>query len=131
MARYDVRDELPSAHKTAFDVVFTDPPYTRDGAKLFLWRAVQALQPGAGKTVYLCLSEMDLAPTSCSSIQQFANSIGLVITEMIPGFNRYYPRSDMVSDAQHVGVPDMEPWFSSSVLRLKTTGVAARKIPGK
>jgi predicted methyltransferase len=118
---YDVRKELDQKHKATYDVAFTDPPYTRAGAKLFLLRALQAVGSNEGRAIYICLSEMDLTPESYSSIQTFALSIGLAIVEIIPLFNKYDSRKDMASDCNSAGAKNRAPWFTSSLWRLAST----------
>ena len=50
---HDLRDPLPARLKGQFDVFQTDPPYTVEGATLFLTRAAEALRPGPGSLGFL------------------------------------------------------------------------------
>lgn len=128
LENYDVRKELPWEHKGVFDVVFTDPPYTCGGAKLFLWRAVQAVELQVGRRLYICLSEMDLTPESYSSIQSFALRIGLAIVEIVPSFNKYESRIDMTDHCDIVGADPCTPWFTSALWRLETTPNTSKEL---
>jgi predicted methyltransferase len=42
---------MVSGLSDGFDLVMTDPPYTPEGARLFLSRAVEGLRPGPGWSI--------------------------------------------------------------------------------
>ena len=50
---HDLRKPLPDNLIEQFDTIFTDPPYTIPGLRLFLSRAVQALKREKGRKIYL------------------------------------------------------------------------------
>ena len=56
---HDLREPLPDDLRGAFGVVMTDPPYTVEGAALFLARAVSALRESG--EVLLCFGPKDHA----------------------------------------------------------------------
>jgi predicted methyltransferase len=82
---HDLRAPLPDALQRAFDTVFTDPPYTPAGARLFLSRAAEALR-GEGDVF---LSFGSKRPESTFSVQQEMLRLGFSIRALTPDFNRY------------------------------------------
>lgn len=83
----DFREQLPTNLLGKFDTVFTDPPYTLSGLKLFLSRAIQLLKPESNKKIYLAF--VHKPPTEQLAIQELIISMGLAIQQLIPGFNLY------------------------------------------
>ncbi|MBN2151650.1 MAG: bis-aminopropyl spermidine synthase family protein [Candidatus Lokiarchaeota archaeon] len=84
---HDLRKPLPEDLRHRFDAVFTDPPYTLNGCKLFLSRAIDALHEGTGSRVFLSFGHV--SPGTMHEIQSMIVRCGLVIEAIIPGFNRY------------------------------------------
>jgi len=84
---HDLRQPLPERLKNNYDVVFTDPPYTIQGLKLFLSRGIEALRKGRCASIYLAFAHKP--PEEMLSLQAAINEMGLYIQEMIPRFNRY------------------------------------------
>ncbi len=83
---HDLRQPLPSSLTGQFDVVCTDPPYTVAGARLFLSRAVSALQaPGS----HIFLSFGARRPQEMLSLQRLIADMGLVLRSLAPNFNEY------------------------------------------
>jgi predicted methyltransferase len=84
---YDLRDPLPRAMQGVFDVAETDPPYTLEGARLFLLRARQALHDEGGTLGFLSYAQQ-------SGLEQYAlnqvlHETGFATTAMHPNFNMY------------------------------------------
>jgi predicted methyltransferase len=87
---YDARRTLPDSYKKKFDVVFTDPPYTSEGIKLFVSRAIQALDPeNQSARIYLCYGNSDRAKERFLPIYELLTSAGLMIRWVFDKFNRY------------------------------------------
>lgn len=87
---YDARDLLPRKYVGKFDVVFTDPPYTPLGIRLFMSRAVSALDPkNKAARVYVCYGNSDRAKERFLSIQKIFTDSGLFIRWIFDKFNRY------------------------------------------
>jgi hypothetical protein len=84
---HDLRDPLPSELMNRYDVVFTDPPYTVEGLKLFLSRGIGALRKEKCASIYLAFAHKP--PEEMLSLQAAINEMGLFIRELIPRFNRY------------------------------------------
>ena len=68
-----------------YDTVQTDPPYTVDGAGLFLERAAALLRPGAD--VFLSLGVR--RPAETVRLQEVLVRLGLAVRVMTPDFNEY------------------------------------------
>lgn len=107
---YDVRKTIEKTEYGKFDVVSTDPPYTKSGIKLFLNRAVQLLKPSEtfeGKYIYLFYGNSFKSPEKTIKIQEVISEFGLVIEDKIDKFARYH-------GAESIG-------STSSMYILKTT----------
>ncbi len=84
---YDARDQLKEEFINRFDVVFTDPPYTVNGADLFVKRANQLLINEIGKTLVFSFGQK--APLESWEVQNRIIKHGFSIEEVILGFNEY------------------------------------------
>lgn len=83
----DLRDSLPKQLVGCFDFFFTDPPYTPDGAGLFLERGAQALDP---KGLHRGGLAIPLSPPTLQmATQRHLQNLGFVIDFLDPGFNEY------------------------------------------
>ncbi|WP_421077026.1 bis-aminopropyl spermidine synthase family protein [Methanothermococcus sp. Ax23] len=85
--KHDFRNSIKNEYMGAFDTIFTDPPYTLEGLKLFLSRGVEGLGEGGGGALYLAFSHKPI--DEYLELQRIINSMGFVIYELIPGFNTY------------------------------------------
>lgn len=103
---YDVRKPLDNRYFDQYDVVITDPPYTKAGVSLFLNRAIELLN-GSDKYIFLYFGNSFKSPEKFLKIQEILNRMGLVIEDKIDKFSRYY-------GAESIG-------SASSVYVLKTT----------
>jgi predicted methyltransferase len=83
VVEHDLRS--PLGFVGPFDTVQTDPPYTVDGAGLFLSRARPVAAPGA--EVFLSLGVR--RPEETVRLQEVLCRLGLAIRSMRPGFNEY------------------------------------------
>ncbi len=92
----DLRIGVPPSLRGGFDVVFTDPPYTDEGIALFTGRALECLDPAAdppGATtgrVLIAYGHSRLRPDLGRRVQASLLDRGLVIDELVRGFNRYH-----------------------------------------
>jgi N4-bis(aminopropyl)spermidine synthase len=84
---HDLREPLPPRLVHSFDTVFTDPPYTPEGAELFLSRAAAALSPGGSANVFFCAGMKP--PDDTLRIQSAITQMGFVIRNFIRNFNEY------------------------------------------
>ena len=87
LAEHDLRQPLPAALAGAFDVACTDPPYTVPGARLFLSRAVSALERRPGQHVFFSFGAR--RPDQTLATQRLIADLGLVVRSVTPNFNRY------------------------------------------
>ena len=115
---YDARKILPSAYSSKFDVVFTDPPYTTEGIKLFVSRAIQALDlSNQTARIYICYGNSDRAKERFLPIYEVFSSSGLMVRWLFDKFNRY-------QGAESIG-------SSSSLFILDVTSATKSLILGK
>jgi hypothetical protein len=85
----DLRLGLPATLRSGFDLVFTDPPYTSEGLRLFTLRAFSAMKPDSRSRFVLCYGYSDLQPQEGLHVQRLLDTLQSVIEEVRPGFNRY------------------------------------------
>ncbi len=84
--RHDLREPLPAHLVGAFDTVVTDPPYTLDGARLFLSRAADALTGKGGNVLFSFGSRR---PGVSFGVQRAFTEMGFVIRRLERDFNEY------------------------------------------
>ncbi|MGX7824369.1 bis-aminopropyl spermidine synthase family protein [Actinokineospora sp. 24-640] len=84
----DLRFGLPPSVEDTADLVFTDPPYTPEGMRLFLARGVQALR-GDGR-IAAAYGYSDRAPALGLRVQREIIGLGLAIEAVLPAFHRYH-----------------------------------------
>lgn len=90
LGNYDARKPIPSSHSGKFDVVFTDPPYTEDGIKLFVSRAIKALDlSNQAARIYVCYGNSDRAKERFLPIYNVFADSGLMARWVFDKFNRY------------------------------------------
>lgn len=87
LVRHDLREPLPATLRGQFATAMTDPPYTPDGAHLFLSRAVEGLVPGPGQTVFLSFGHK--GPDDALKVQRSITDLGLASIAMVRSFNEY------------------------------------------
>jgi predicted methyltransferase len=116
VCEYDAREDFNARDLGTFDVVLTDPPYTKFGVTLFLNRAIQLLKPHkdySGSYVLLNYGNSFKSPEKTLKIQEIINDFNLLVEDKINKFARY-------EGAESVG-------STSSLYVLKTTPVTAPK----
>jgi predicted methyltransferase len=96
--RYDLRTSLPAGLRGQFDTFATDPPYTSDGAALFLSRSVSALKGGSGRQGFLCFGPK--SPAETLELHRRILALHLAVDEIIPSFNEYAGASVIGSSSQ-------------------------------
>ncbi|MFA6981875.1 MAG: bis-aminopropyl spermidine synthase family protein [Patescibacteria group bacterium] len=87
---YDARQDLSEDLYGRFDIVMTDPPYTRAGIDLFLRRGVELLELGDDKYIFLCYGNSFRTPEKTLKVQEVIGSYNFLIEDKIDKFNRYY-----------------------------------------
>lgn len=88
LAEHDLRKPLTGVLSTRFELVMTDPPYTVDGARLFLSRAVEVLRPGPGRAIAFSFGPK--GPDDTLRVQEAIGALGLTIAGMHRDFNAYH-----------------------------------------
>jgi predicted methyltransferase len=84
---HDLREPLPERLRQTADTVFTDPPYTSEGAALFLSRAVEAADRGSRADVFLAFGAR--RPEVSLAVQRTISEMGLVVRRLVRNFNEY------------------------------------------
>ncbi|WP_406008866.1 GNAT family N-acetyltransferase [Streptomyces sp. NBC_00637] len=85
--RHDLRLPLPAELHEQHDVAMTDPPYTPEGARLFLSRAVEGLRPGPAHSVFFSFGGK--SPDEMLEVQREIMGLGLVTNGFVRNFNEY------------------------------------------
>jgi predicted methyltransferase len=111
---YDLRNGPPTEILNKFDTVITDPPYSPNGLRLFLSRAISFLKPDVNKDIFLSYAHR--SPDKTHELQQIINESGLAIMEILPRFNKYEGSELLGNETQ--------------MLHLKTTKVTKASILG-
>lgn len=115
-AEYDVRNTLPKDFANRFDIVFTDPPYTKEGFNLFLSRAIEALGKNDSARIYICYGNSDRAKERYLPIYEVITKSNTLIRWIFDKFNRY-------NGAESIG-------SSSSLFILDTTSKTQKTVNG-
>ncbi|TMK23969.1 MAG: putative methyltransferase [Actinobacteria bacterium] len=84
---HDLRDPLPARLHGSADTVFTDPPYTVEGAALFLSRAAEAVGTRNGRRVFLAFGGR--RPEDVLRVQRAIVDAGMTVRRLIRNFNEY------------------------------------------
>ena len=85
--RINLRSPLPISLLNSFDCFFTDPPYTVEGASLFLSRGISALKKERGLNIFFSFGNK---PTNeLFALQKCFQLHGLSIRELYQQFNEY------------------------------------------
>jgi predicted methyltransferase len=85
----DLRVGLPrSVHDTA-DVVFTDPPYTPSGTRLFLQRGIAGLRQSSSTRLIFCYGYNERQLGQGLGVQEALHDLRLAPRAILPHFNRY------------------------------------------
>ena len=85
----DLRLGLPASAAASADLVFTDPPYTPAGARLFLARGAEGLRDREHGRLVMAYGYSDRTPALGLKVQQGAQELALVFEAILPGVNRY------------------------------------------
>ncbi|TDD80092.1 putative methyltransferase [Actinomadura darangshiensis] len=85
----DLRLGLPAALRESCDLVFTDPPYTPEGVRLFVARGLQGLRDHRNGRIQLAYGFGERQPALGLAVQKALNPLHLAYEAVLPGFNRY------------------------------------------
>jgi predicted methyltransferase len=84
---HDLRDPLPERLREHADAVFTDPPYTVNGARLFLSRAAEATAGARGRDVFVAFGPK--RPEELLAVQRAIAEMGFTVRRLVRNFNDY------------------------------------------
>lgn len=84
---HDLRRPLPAPLRRSFDVIETDPPYTLEGARLFLARGCEALTTRADGHCFFSFAHWPAS--QMLELQKVFIELGLAMRAVWPNFNRY------------------------------------------
>jgi predicted methyltransferase len=87
LVQHDLREPLPGNLRGRFGLAITDPPYTTEGAALFLTRAVEALTAGPGRGIAFSFGPK--GPGITLEVQRAITELGLTVQAMHRNFNEY------------------------------------------
>ena len=85
----DLRLALPPSLVGTADLVFTDPPYTTEGMRLFLTRGLEALRPTGHERLAFCFGTGERHLVKALEVQALLGDLRLALEAMLPGFNHY------------------------------------------
>lgn len=85
--RVDLKDPLPLPFLNYFDSFFSDPPYTVQGASLFLSRGISALKKEFGLNIFFSFANKSINETY--ALQKCFQLHGLVVKQIYHTFNEY------------------------------------------
>lgn len=87
----DLRFGLPASAAGRAGLVFTDPPYTPDGVRLFLERSIEGLASGGPVSgrILLAYGASERTPALALAVQRVLSELELVSEAIWPHFNRY------------------------------------------
>ncbi len=95
---HDLRQPLPEPLLGHYDTFETDPPYTPDGLALFVSRAISAVKTGPGQQGFVSFGMQP--PDAFLEVLRRVVTMGLVVQEIIPGFNDYRGASILAGTGQ-------------------------------
>jgi hypothetical protein len=87
VVHHDLRRPLPAGLLRAFDTIETDPPYTLEGARLFLARGCEALSAEADGHCFFSFTHWPAS--QMLELQKVFTELGLAVRAVWPNFNSY------------------------------------------
>jgi len=90
VVKQDLRQLIDKSHFGKYDLVFTDPPYTKGGINLFLNQAIKLIKKNFLGRIYLCYGNSDRAREREVEIQKLILDHNLIIKTKLNQFNKYY-----------------------------------------
>jgi N4-bis(aminopropyl)spermidine synthase len=104
---HDLRQPLPAALHGAFDVFETDPPYTLEGAQLFLARGREALRGGFEGLGFFSFAQWPAS--QMFELQKVITALGFAVRAVRPDFNRYAGATVLGNIGQLIELVCVEP----------------------
>lgn len=113
--KHDVRKPLPKSVRHTFDVIETDPPYSKAGVLLFLSRGIELLVQEPEKLLFLSFAHWPADKKI--ELDKVFNRLGLSVENQHRGFNAYQGASILGS--------------TSTLFELRTTSQVQSLYVGK
>lgn len=85
-----LRHPIDKSHFDKYDLVFTDPPYTKEGINIFLNQAIKLINKNFLGRIYLCYGNSDRAREKEIEIQKLILDHNVIIKTKLNQFNKYY-----------------------------------------
>lgn len=129
----DLRAGLPTSLHGRADLVFTDPPYTPAGIRLFLHRGLQALRRDGHGRLAMAYGFAGSQLGRGFQTQSTATDLRLVVEALLPRFNRFDGAEAIGAAADlYVFRPTSWTWpmvdrGAADEVRIYTRGVAAEE----
>jgi len=95
---WDYRTKIPEDLLNKFDTIMIDPPYTENGLRLTLSRAIDMLRIEPGREIFLSFAHR--SPVKFLKLQEIIIGMGLAIIEITPRFNTYEGASILGNQTQ-------------------------------
>ncbi len=95
----DLRIAFPRSVEASCDLVFSDPPYTPEGMRLFLARGLESLKPINSARLLFCYGFSERHPGLGLKVQSVLYDLHLVTEAILPHFNRYRGAEAIASSA--------------------------------
>ena len=112
---HDLKFALPKNLLSSYDIVFTDPPYTPEGAGLFLSRAVSAVDTSnLAARIYVCYGASDRAKERFLPIHDTITAHGLMLRYVFDKFNRY-TGAESIGNTSSLFVAEATPKLKSII----------------
>ena len=106
------------------DLVFTDPPYTPEGVKLFLGRGVQGLRNSELARLVMAYGFSEMHPVLGLKVQRAAASLHLAFDTILPRFNSYHGAQAVGSRSSiYVLRPTSRTWRAAYTKDKSTTNI--------
>lgn len=116
---YDARAELEKHFINKFDVVLTDPPYTKSGFGLFLKRAVEMAGYDARKQepkyIFIHYGASFKTPEKFTKVQEVIQRFGLREEDVINNFARY-TGAESIGDSSTLYILQTTPFTNSQAV---------------
>ena len=107
--KHDLKKTLPKEFLNRFDIVFTDPPYTPEGIRLFLSRSISSLsRNNMAARIYLCYGNSDRAKERFLPIYRSIIDSGLMLRYIFDKFNRYFG-AESIGSSSSMFILDVTP----------------------
>ena len=106
------------------DLVFTDPPYTPEGVKLFLGRGLQGLRNSELARLVMAYGFSEMHPVLGLKVQRAAASLHLAFDTILPRFNSYHGAQAVGSRSSiYVLRPTSRTWRAAYTKDKSTTNI--------